>query len=75
MKLDLRQHFWKYNPAHQVWMTEAMEVCGGIISWKTSRPCSSKSNSTAPLLCIHPLTCLTFLNKPLRLTPWFIPPQ
>ena len=26
MHLDSHQHFWKYNPAHQVWMTERMEV-------------------------------------------------
>ena len=26
MKLDSHQHFWRYNPAHQVWMTEAMAV-------------------------------------------------
>lgn len=26
MKLDSHQHFWKYNPAHQVWMTDAMAV-------------------------------------------------
>lgn len=26
MKLDSHQHFWKYNPAHQVWMTDAMDV-------------------------------------------------
>ena len=23
MRLDSHQHFWKYNPAHQVWMTDA----------------------------------------------------
>lgn len=26
MRLDSHQHFWHYNPAHQVWMTEAMGV-------------------------------------------------
>jgi len=26
MKLDAHQHFWQYHPAHQVWMSEAMEV-------------------------------------------------
>ncbi len=26
MKIDSHQHFWKYNPAHQVWMTDAMAV-------------------------------------------------
>ena len=26
MRLDSHQHFWKYNPAHQVWMTGAMDV-------------------------------------------------
>lgn len=26
MHLDAHQHFWKYNPAHQVWMTDAMAV-------------------------------------------------
>jgi len=26
MRLDSHQHFWKYNPAHQVWMTDAMAV-------------------------------------------------
>jgi L-fuconolactonase len=26
MRLDAHQHFWKYNPAHQVWMTDAMAV-------------------------------------------------
>jgi L-fuconolactonase len=26
MRLDSHQHFWRYNPAHQVWMTDAMEV-------------------------------------------------
>lgn len=24
MKIDAHQHFWHYNPAHQVWMTDAM---------------------------------------------------
>jgi len=26
MRIDCHQHFWKYNPAHQVWMTDAMAV-------------------------------------------------
>jgi L-fuconolactonase len=26
MRIDSHQHFWKYNPAHQVWMTDAMDV-------------------------------------------------
>jgi L-fuconolactonase len=26
MRIDAHQHFWHYNPAHQVWMTEAMDV-------------------------------------------------
>ncbi len=26
MRLDAHQHFWKYHPAHQVWMTEQMAV-------------------------------------------------
>ena len=26
MRIDAHQHFWKYNPAHQVWMTDQMEV-------------------------------------------------
>ena len=26
MHLDSHQHFWKYNPAHQVWMTDPMDV-------------------------------------------------
>ena len=26
MRLDSHQHFWKYHPAHQVWMTDAMAV-------------------------------------------------
>jgi L-fuconolactonase len=26
MKIDSHQHFWKYNRAHQVWMTDAMAV-------------------------------------------------
>jgi L-fuconolactonase len=26
MRLDSHQHFWNYNPNHQVWMTEQMEV-------------------------------------------------
>jgi L-fuconolactonase len=26
MKLDSHQHFWKYHPAHQVWMTDPMAV-------------------------------------------------
>jgi L-fuconolactonase len=26
MRLDAHQHFWKYNPAHQSWMTDQMEV-------------------------------------------------
>ncbi len=26
MRLDSHQHFWKYNPAHQVWMTDQMTV-------------------------------------------------
>jgi L-fuconolactonase len=26
MRLDSHQHFWRYNPAHQVWMTDAMDV-------------------------------------------------
>ena len=26
MKIDSHQHFWKYNPAHQVWMTDEMAV-------------------------------------------------
>jgi L-fuconolactonase len=26
MRLDSHQHFWKYNPAHQVWMTDEMAV-------------------------------------------------
>jgi L-fuconolactonase len=26
MKIDSHQHFWKYNPAHQVWMTDEMQV-------------------------------------------------
>jgi hypothetical protein len=28
MRLDSRQHFWKYNPAHQVWMTDDFEYTG-----------------------------------------------
>jgi len=26
MRIDSHQHFWEYNPAHQVWMTGQMEV-------------------------------------------------
>jgi len=26
MRIDSHQHFWKYNPAHQVWMTDLMAV-------------------------------------------------
>ena len=26
MQIDSHQHFWRYNPAHQVWMTDQMEV-------------------------------------------------
>ncbi|MEI8042908.1 MAG: amidohydrolase family protein [Verrucomicrobiota bacterium] len=26
MGLDAHQHFWRYNPAHQVWMTDQMDV-------------------------------------------------
>ena len=26
MKLDAHQHFWQYNPAHQDWMTDQMQV-------------------------------------------------
>ena len=26
MHLDSHQHFWRYNPAHQVWMTDRMDV-------------------------------------------------
>lgn len=26
MRIDAHQHFWNYNPAHQVWMTDQMEV-------------------------------------------------
>jgi L-fuconolactonase len=26
MRLDSHQHFWKYNPVHQVWMTNDMDV-------------------------------------------------
>jgi len=26
MRFDSHQHFWKYNPAHQVWMTDEMAV-------------------------------------------------
>jgi len=26
MKIDAHQHFWRYNPAHQVWMTDRMQV-------------------------------------------------
>lgn len=26
MKIDAHQHFWQYHPAHQVWMTDAMQV-------------------------------------------------
>ena len=26
MKIDSHQHFWKYNPVHQVWMTDQMQV-------------------------------------------------
>ena len=26
MRIDSHQHFWHYNPAHQVWMTDPMEV-------------------------------------------------
>jgi L-fuconolactonase len=26
MRLDSHQHFWKYNPAHQVWITDQMNV-------------------------------------------------
>ena len=26
MRIDSHQHFWKYNPAHQVWMTDEMAV-------------------------------------------------
>jgi L-fuconolactonase len=25
-RIDCHQHFWKYNPAHQVWMTDQMAV-------------------------------------------------
>jgi len=25
-RLDSHQHFWKYNPAHQVWMADQMAV-------------------------------------------------
>jgi L-fuconolactonase len=25
MRIDSHQHFWKYNPAHQTWMTEPMK--------------------------------------------------
>ncbi|MFM9025544.1 MAG: amidohydrolase family protein [Planctomycetaceae bacterium] len=26
MRIDAHQHFWRYNPAHQVWMTDAMAM-------------------------------------------------
>lgn len=26
MRIDAHQHFWRYNPAHQVWMTDEMAV-------------------------------------------------
>jgi len=26
MNIDAHQHFWRYNPAHQVWMTDRMDV-------------------------------------------------
>ena len=26
MHLDAHQHFWRYNPGHQVWMTDEMAV-------------------------------------------------
>jgi len=26
MRIDAHQHFWRYNPAHQVWMTDQMEA-------------------------------------------------
>jgi L-fuconolactonase len=26
MHIDAHQHFWQYNPAHQVWMTDQMDV-------------------------------------------------
>jgi len=26
VRIDSHQHFWRYNPAHQVWMTDAMAV-------------------------------------------------
>ena len=26
MRLDAHQHFWKYDPAHLIWMTDQMEV-------------------------------------------------
>jgi len=26
MRIDSHQHFWKFNPAHQVWMTDEMAV-------------------------------------------------
>jgi L-fuconolactonase len=26
MRIDSHQHFWQYNPAHQVWMTDQMSV-------------------------------------------------
>ena len=26
MQIDAHQHFWKYNPAHQTWMTDAMDI-------------------------------------------------
>jgi L-fuconolactonase len=26
MKIDAHQHFWQYHPAHQVWMTDQMQV-------------------------------------------------
>jgi L-fuconolactonase len=26
MHIDSHQHFWQYNPAHQVWMTDQMDV-------------------------------------------------
>jgi L-fuconolactonase len=26
MRIDAHQHFWNYNPAQQVWMTDQMQA-------------------------------------------------
>jgi L-fuconolactonase len=42
MRIDSYQHFWKYNPAHQVWMTEAMDVLRRDYLPNELRPLSSR---------------------------------